>query len=252
MQLLCNCSSYFYKKAVIGRVSWMLLCGKYLLRTTTIAIHLEATVPHGELRAACRSWRGPGEVMFSSSSPWKTTAERGQTNFVSSICLTGSVSQLGKQHTRARTAPLPRTRSKKNLHLQGPNAACSRGTAAWQLGSLLGDGREQGRWAGLLHRMRTQASGVNLAPCERHCAQTFAAKHVNWDLLAPGSLPFPARYPGGACMGYLSQRSGTGKVCSSESLFTGMPMLRLNVNILKEKRDPPVCSLSLAAKPCFA
>lgn len=146
----------------------------------------------------------------------------------------------------------PQDQEQKNLHLQGPNAACSRGTAAWQLGSLLGDGREQGRWAGLLHRMRTQASGVNLAPCERHCAQTFAAKHVNWDLLAPGSLPFPARYPGGACMGYLSQRSGTGKVCSSESLFTGMPMLRLNVNILKEKRDPPVCSLSLAAKPCFA
>lgn len=119
MQLLCNCSSYFYKKAVIGRVSWMLLCGKYLLRTTTIAIHLEATVPHGELRAACRSWRGPGEVMFSSSSPWKTTAERGQTNFVSSICLTGSVSQLGKQHTRARTAPLPRTRSKKTFTCKG-------------------------------------------------------------------------------------------------------------------------------------
>ena len=113
MQLLCNCSSYFYKKAVIGRVSWMLLCGRYLLGTTTIAIHLEATVPHRELRAACRSWHGPGEVMCPGSSPWKTTAERGQVNFVGSVCLPGSVSQLGKQHTRACTIPLPKTRSKK-------------------------------------------------------------------------------------------------------------------------------------------
>ena len=99
--------------------------------------------------------------------------------------------------------------------------------------------------------MRTQASSVSLAPCKRDCARTFAVEHVNWDPLAPGSLAFPARCPGKACVGHLSQRGGTEQVSSSESLFTGTPMLGLNVNILKEKKDPPLCSLSLAAKPCF-
>jgi len=90
----------------------MLLCGRYLLGTTAIAIHLEATIPYRELRAARRSWCGPGEVLCSGSVLWKTAAERGQTNFVGSTCLTGSVNQHGKQHTCAHTIHLPRTRSK--------------------------------------------------------------------------------------------------------------------------------------------
>lgn len=144
MQVLCNCSSYFYKKTVIGRVSWMLLCGRYLLGTTTIAIHLEATASHRELRAACRSWRGPGEVTCSGSLPQKTTVERGQMHFVSSICLTGSVRQLGKQHTRVRTIPLPRTRSKKPPPARAkPCPQLSSRSMPAHLSSLLGDRGDQ-------------------------------------------------------------------------------------------------------------
>lgn len=134
MQLLCNCSSYFYKKAVIGRVSGMLLCGRYLLGTTTIAIHLEATVPHRELRAARKklAWTWGSYVLQ------LFAVEENGGAWAGELCRLHLSPWLSESAWKAAPPCMHHSPSPgpgaKTLHQQGPNTASSPAiwsTAAW-------------------------------------------------------------------------------------------------------------------------
>lgn len=110
--------------------------------------------------------------MCSSSLPWKRTAERGQANFVGSICLPGSVSQLGKQHSCAGTILPPQDQEQKPSTSKGQILPAAQQSGARQLRSLLGDGGEQSRRGGLHHHVRMQALGMSLLRpacfCHKH------------------------------------------------------------------------------------